>query len=105
MEEEDEMRSFLWFVFIFLCFVILQQHGDLVSDVFSCEIRDLPVKNKQKKNLVTDITEMHLRRLLLLNRVRRTQMRDILNLKSIVFMLPIALTKKIKTLTLASTIL
>lgn len=49
MEEEDEMRSFFWFVFIFLCFVILQQHGDLVSDVFSCEIRDLPVKNKKNK--------------------------------------------------------
>lgn len=31
-----------------MCFVILQQHSDLVSDVFSCEIRDLPVKKKKK---------------------------------------------------------
>lgn len=83
----------LFFFSYFGLFLILQQHSYLVSDVFSCEIR--------KKNLVT---ETHLRWLLLqgVNRAWRTLMWNILNIL-VVFMLPIALTKRKKTLNLAYT--
>lgn len=51
MEDKDAMgsegRIFLNLC-LCVCFVIMQYHSDLASDVFCCEIRDLPINKSIK---------------------------------------------------------